>query len=409
MRDEWQVKALGEICHVVGGGTPSKQNAAFYEGDIPWATVRDMKEEVLSHTEFRISKEAVRHSSTNIIPAGNVVIATRVGLGKVCLLNQDTAINQDLRGVIPKVSGLDTRYLLRWFQSISNTIESEGTGATVKGVKLPFIKSLKIPVPPLDEQKRIVAILDEAFAGIEKAVANTEKNLANARELFDSYSSSAFREREQRWNRERFGNVCGFVRGPFGGSLKKSFFVSDGYAVYEQQHAINDQFSFVRYFIDAKKFEEMARFELKPGDLIMSCSGTMGRVAIAPDKLKRGIINQALLKLTPSSKVDAHFLKLWMEQESFINEIKKHSQGVAIKNVASVKVLKEIEVPCPPIEEQRALVERLKYHSDRADELKFIYQQKLTALSELKQSLLQKAFSGELTAKDSNTAKEAAA
>src|SRR5688572_15713359 len=106
---------------------------------------------------------------------------------------------------------------------------------------------------------------------------------------------------KKEWPTKTLGEVCGFVRGPFGGSLKKSIFVEDGFAVYEQQHAIYNQFEEIRYFIDAAKFREMQRFELRPNDLIMSCSGTMGKVAIVPGNIKRGIINQALLKLTPSS------------------------------------------------------------------------------------------------------------
>lgn len=159
-------------------------------------------------TEFRITNEAVNKSSTNIIPANNVIIATRVGLGKICLLDKDTAINQDLRGVIPKKSNIDIRYLFRWFQSISHIIESEGTGATVKGVKLPFIKALKIPLPSLSEQKRIVAILDNVFAGIATALTNTEKNLANARELFESYQKSIFGENGEIWIQKKLGDIC---------------------------------------------------------------------------------------------------------------------------------------------------------------------------------------------------------
>ena len=102
------------------------------------------------------------------------------------------------------------------------------------------------------------------------------------------------------WDRKKLGDICGFVRGPFGGSLKKNIFKPEGYAVYEQQHAIYDQFDDIRYFIDEKKFNEMKRFELNSGDLIMSCSGTMGKIAIVPENIKKGIINQALLKLTPS-------------------------------------------------------------------------------------------------------------
>jgi len=103
------------------------------------------------------------------------------------------------------------------------------------------------------------------------------------------------------WESTQLGEVCNFVRGPFGGSLKKSCFQSEGYAVYEQQHAINNQFSDFRYYVDNEKFTEMLRFEVFPGDLIMSCSGTMGKIAIVPEKSPKGIINQALLKLTPKS------------------------------------------------------------------------------------------------------------
>ena len=148
---------LGEICKIVGGGTPSKSNPMFYEGEIPWATVRDMKKDIIQNTQYKINKEAIIKSSTNIIPKENVVIATRVGLGKVCILKNDTAINQDLKGIIPiKSKMVDINFLFYWFKSISKIIKNHGTGLTVQGVKLPFIKSLKINLPPIKEQKIIV-------------------------------------------------------------------------------------------------------------------------------------------------------------------------------------------------------------------------------------------------------------
>ncbi len=168
------------------------------------------------------------------------------------------------------------------------------------------------------------------------------------------------------WPTVKLGDVCHFVRGPFGGSLKKDFFVSDGYAVYEQQHAINNQFNEIRYFIDQNKFVEMKRFELLTGDLIMSCSGTMGRVAIVPENIQIGIINQALLKLTPSSKLDINYLKYWMESETFQFLLAEKTNGAAIKNVPSVKVLKELEIPLPPLPEQKRIADIL----DKADNLR---------------------------------------
>lgn len=158
---------LGDVCNITGGGTPSKSNPYFYGGDIPWATVRDMSSDFLEVTDFTITAEAVKNSSTNIIPKDNVVIATRVGLGKVCLLKHDTAINQDLRGVVPKEEiELDVNYLFFWFKSIAKVIVDAGRGATVHGVTLPFIKSLQLPLPPLATQKELVIKLQ----GLSKEV-----------------------------------------------------------------------------------------------------------------------------------------------------------------------------------------------------------------------------------------------
>ncbi|MGH1467075.1 MAG: restriction endonuclease subunit S [Cognatishimia sp.] len=158
------------------------------------------------------------------------------------------------------------------------------------------------------------------------------------------------------WEREHLGALCKFVRGPFGGSLKKSMFVGEGYAVYEQQHAINNQFEYVRYFVNEEKFNEMKRFELNSGDLIMSCSGTMGKVAKVPVGIARGIINQALLKLTISAELNSDYLLFWMNSPDFQQQLSAETTGVAIKNVASVKVLKEISIPLPPLAEQKQIV-----------------------------------------------------
>lgn len=192
---------------------------------------------------------------------------------------------------------------------------------------------------------------------------------------------------------KKFGDVCHFVRGPFGGSLKKSCFVEEGYAVYEQQHAIYDQFTDIRYFVDEDKFNEMIRFELKAGDLIMSCSGTMGKVAIVPNDVQRGIINQALLKLTPSEELDVEFLRYYMSSPTFNEGLEKHTVGAAIKNVASVKILKTLEIPIPPLEEQKQIVALLDKAFEAIDKAKANIEQNIINAKELFQSKLNEIFS----------------
>ncbi|WP_067517110.1 restriction endonuclease subunit S [Endozoicomonas ascidiicola] len=195
------------------------------------------------------------------------------------------------------------------------------------------------------------------------------------------------------WSRKRFGDVCNFVRGPFGGSLKKNIFKEEGYAVYEQQHAIYNQFASVRYFVDAEKFAEMSRFELLSGDLIMSCSGTMGKVAIVPDGIEKGIINQALLKLTPASNLSPDFLKYWMESHNFQEQIESLSQGAAIQNMASVKILKEITVPMPEETIQKHIVTLLDKAFAEIEQARALAEKNLNNARELFESYLQQVFS----------------
>ena len=394
----WAVKKLGDVCDVKGGGTPSKSNESFYEGNIPWATVRDMRNERLSCTEMSITEEAIKNSSTNLIPSGTIITATRVGLGKVCVLEQDTAINQDLKAIIPKTEELDNTFLYWWLKSIAHVIVGAGTGATVQGVKLTFVKALEIPLPTLPEQKRIVALLDTVSADLEQTRAKTEQNLKNARELFDSYLQQVFSQKGEGWEEKKWGDMCKFIRGPFGGSLKKSMFKPEGYAVYEQKHAIHDHIEQLRYYVDEEKFEEMKRFELKPGELIMSCSGvTLGKASVIPEGAPKGIINQALLKLTANDNLDIHFLKYWIRSKIFQDIIFEHAGGAAIPNVPAAKILKEIKLQIPTIEKQKTIVSEIDSMVSKRDSLLRINTEKLAALDELKKSILQKAFSGELT------------
>ncbi|MDI1234038.1 MAG: restriction endonuclease subunit S [bacterium] len=268
-------------------------------------------------------------------------------------------------------------------------------GSATNFIKIGNFKDYVVQFPPLPEQQRIVAILDQAFAAIAKAKANAQQNLQNAKELFESYLQGVFENGN--WEKKKWGELCEFVRGPFGGSLKKNIFKEDGYVVYEQKHAIHDHFNQLRYFIDEEKFNEMKRFELFAGDIIMSCSGvTLGRVAIVPEGLKRGIINQALLKLTPKKNISVHFIKHWLRSSIFQKIIFDYAGGAAIPNVPAAKILKDILIPCPSLKEQERIVNEIEIVLDETKRLEIIYQQKINDLEELKKSILQKAFSGEL-------------
>jgi len=295
----------------------------------------------------------------------------------------------------PKDNLLDLKYLEYIFRG-GIDVKKIITGTAQPQITRTNLEPIEILVPPPLEQKRIVKILDAVFEKTTRSKDNAEKNLQNSKELFESYLQSIFENPGKDWEEKKLGDICDFVRGPFGGSLKKSIFKKEGYVVYEQQHAIYNQFTEVRYFIDEKKFNEMKRFKLKPGDLIMSCSGTMGKIAIAPDDINQGIINQALLKLSPHDNLHKEFLKYWMESRTFQDDLKIYTKGAAIKNVVSVKILKEIKMLVPKIQEQRTIVKRINALFLETRRLEAIYQKKLLNIEELKKSILKRAFNGDL-------------
>ena len=189
----WEERILGEVVNVIGGGTPSKKVEKYYNGDIPWATVRDMNLDKLSITDHKITKLGLKESSANIIPKEHIIIATRVGLGKVCILEQDTAINQDLKGLIPKSKyDILNDFIFWWYKSIAYKVVGAGTGATVQGVKLPFVKSLTFPLTSKEEQVRVVNVLNKFSMDVENLELKYSQKLVVLEELKKSILQKAF-------------------------------------------------------------------------------------------------------------------------------------------------------------------------------------------------------------------------
>jgi len=190
------------------------------------------------------------------------------------------------------------------------------------------------------------------------------------------------------WKEKKMDQLFHFVRGPFGGALKKEIFTNKGYAVYEQSHAIYNNFTDYRYYITKDKYNELQRFSVKPQDLLMSCSGTMGKFSIVPENYKEGVINQALLKLTVKENNNVHFLKYLLETDLYQHKLLSQSAGGAIKNVVGVSEIKHIATIIPQLNEQQKIAACLS----SLDDVIVGHEEKLTILEEHKKGLMQNLF-----------------
>jgi len=367
------------------------------------ATNIDLSTHKLDFSELRYISDSIQVKDDKRLKKNDILICTASGskshLGKVALVESDLgmAFGGFMGALRVNPNKITPQYLFIFMVSseFKRHIESLSDGANINNLKFSQIEDLEIPIPPLATQRKIVAKLDAIFAEIDKATAAAEANAKNAEALFQSELTQVFDDTKFDYRITKFGEVATFVRGPFGGSLKKSYFVSSGYAVYEQQHAINNQFSEIRYFIDETKFHAMKRFELSPGDLIMSCSGTMGKIAIAPRNVAKGIINQALLKITPVKEVSATYLSRFLTSQNFQREINELSGGAAIQNVPAVSILKEIRIPVLDSSKQKVIVDLLDDFESHTKKIKKSNFDKISACSALKNSILKQAFAGE--------------
>lgn len=165
------------------------------------------------------------------------------------------------------------------------------------------------------------------------------------------------------WTAVPLENLCvtgGLVRGPFGGSLKKSEFVDSGYQVYEQRHAIGGTTLGARYFVTAQKYAEMKRFSVRPGDFIVSCSGTIGRVYRIPEGAPEGIINQALLKIVIDTQVvNPDYFLAYFQWHSFQDQILDSTQGGAMQNLVGMPIFRKTRIVIPPVAEQSRIATAL--------------------------------------------------
>jgi type I restriction enzyme S subunit len=253
-----------------------------------------------------------------------------------------------------------------------------------------LLKELEVRFPPLPEQKRIVAILDEAFEGIAKVVANTEKNLVNARELFESYLNFVFKKKGGIWDQKKLGDVCENLdskRVPITKSKRKAgevpYYGASGIVDYVADYLFDEDLLLVS--------EDGANLLARTYPIAFSISG-------------KSWVNNHAHVLRFEDFASQKFVEYYLNSIS----LAPYVSGMAQPKL-NQKALNSIPVPFPEINILTWTVERLDALSGHVNELDSIYQQKLTALAELKQSLLQKAFTGELTARDKNKPKEAAA
>jgi type I restriction enzyme S subunit len=376
----WESKKLGEVCEIRTGN----------------ANTEDAVENGV-YAFFDRSK-IIKRSSTYLFDCESIIIAGEGATFLPKFYSGKFNLHQRAYAIFNFSRNVDIQYAYKYLIHFHKYFEEVAVGATVKSLRLRHFQELPIPIPPLPEQQRIVAILDEAFAAIAKAKANAEQNLKNAKELFESYLQGVFDpstrsgqgNKDEGWEEKTLGEIAFVKSGGTPSRAKKEYW--EGNIAWYSSGELNDLYT----KDPERQINELAinnsNAKIFPkGSLLI---GMYDTAALKMSIIERdATFNQAIAGVKPNDKIDLIFIL------HSINSIKPDllnlRRGVRQKNL-SLEKIKNIPIFLPTIKEQQNIVQRLDTLSTETKKLEAIYQQKIKDLEELKKSVLQKAFSGEL-------------
>jgi type I restriction enzyme S subunit len=385
----WKIKRLGDVCDVVGGGTPKTGVPAFWGGDIVWVTPKDLgrlNSFEIFESEKMISDQGLKKSSAKILPRGSVVLSSRAPIGHLAITGVPLATNQGCRSFVCKEDEVYNKFLYYFLLGSKEYLNSLGEGSTFKEVSGSKLKEIEISLPSLHEQKRVVKVLDEVFEGIGKAKEIAEKNLRNSRELFDSYLQDVFENGSDKWKEKTIaelgpvqtgttpktsekGNYGDFI--PF---IKPSDFLYDNSLSYHNQGLSE---------IGLKRGRLIKEFSV-----LMVCIGTVGKVSYSDRDVS---CNQQINAVTLRSLDEAKFFCYQMRTKKFQSIVLRNAPKATLPIINKSK-WQGLAVMVPPLSEQKTIVKKLDALAEETRKLEAIYRQKLANLEELKKSVLKAAF-----------------
>lgn len=413
--ETWCWARFGDIVSYNMGKTPPRAESQWWKDEFPWVAISDMPENghIIS-TKEKVSLSAVSEKfGKKISKAGTMIMSFKLTVGRVSILDIDAVHNEAIISIYP-ICDEDNAIQNYLFSILPTVTQSGDSKNAIKGKTLndTSISNLLIPLPPLAEQKRIVAKIEELLPLIDRyeqawtrmedfnkrfpgdlqksilqlaiqgkltdqrpeegpgeelyqEIQREKQALIKAGKLKKEKPLPEITEDEipfdipESWKWVRFGELGSYKKGPFGSALTKSMFVPKGpnsVKVYEQKNAIQKNAELGEYYIARDYFEsKMKGFEVHPGDVIVSCAGTIGETYVLPENIQQGIINQALMRMQIFAPM---YLPYFL---TFFDVVLKQSaragsKGSAIKNIPPFEILKNYLVPLPPLAEQKRIV-----------------------------------------------------
>lgn len=386
--NRWEVKKIKDIALVTAGQSPEgkyyNENSVglpFYQGK------KEFTEKYIGEpkvwTTF-ITKEAIE---------GDVLMSVRAPVGPVNFATQKCCIGRGLASIRVKEK-FDKDFLFLFFKNIENQLTGNA-GAVFNSINKSQIENIEIPIPPLEEQRTIVAKLDQAFAAIDQAKANIEKNIANAKELFQSKLNQIFSQKGEGWEEKKLNQLGKIVSGATPKSNISEYWSGNIHWITPKDLGQLGESKFINDTsrkISEKGLKSCSAILMPAGSIIMSSRAPIGYLAISNVEI---CTNQGCKSIVPNEDISNIYLYYYLLKSK--DELNKLGKGAVFPEISG-KVFGEFIINIPKsLETQQKIVTQLDQLQEQTNLLVTKYQQKLANLEELKKSILEKAFKGELS------------
>jgi type I restriction enzyme S subunit len=398
--DGWQWVKLGDVCKIVNGSTPSSTIEEYWNGDIIWITPTDLgklSSSLITDAARKITKSGYQSCNTEIVPTNSVIISSRAPIGYIGIANIPLCTNQGCKSLVV-TEKIDTWFLYFWLKLSIPVLKSIGKGTTFQEISKSQLTIFEIPLPPLSEQKRIAAILNEQMEAVEKARKATEAQLEAAKALPAAYLRAVFESEEANsWERRKLGDVCERISKGESPGWQGFDYVTQGVRFIRSENVLWGQFSYEpEVFITHHFHSKLSRSQLRGGDILINLVGaSIGRVCLVPNEISEANINQAVSVLSPSKELVSDYLVHFIISP----QLQKHFQEVQVEmarpNISLLNI-RELIIPLPTVEKQKQIASTLTEQMQEVERLKQNLKEQLDTINKLPAVLLRRAFKGEL-------------
>lgn len=396
MKEGWKEASLGEVCEVQGGSTPKRTDESLWKGGCyPWFTVEDIREQgrIITDTKQKITKKA--WNSLRVFPKDTILLCCTASVGEYAITKIDITSNQQFNGLtIKDKKEICPMYLFYYCSTLKDKLLEKSGKSTIDFVSGSKVKSLKFYYPPLPEQDRIVKILDAAFEKIDRLKENAEKGLQAVKDLWEATLREELKPKEG-WKKYLLKEIITDIT--YGTSVPSC---ENGEYVYLRMNNITND---GRLDLKGSKTinlsdKELEKCLVKKGDILFNRTNSLDLVgkSCVFDQETPMVIAGYIIRIRLQNDYDSQFVSYAMNYMKSLGMYRNLVVGAVHQANISAKAIQTIHLDLPNLNIQKDIVTKLDAISSKCNLLRDNYLQELDKYEALKQSILRKAFSGEL-------------